>query len=154
MANITGWTLKLNQYTEACARAAQAAIESQAEQAVADMKAATVAAGKVDRGTLRDGWTITRFQNQYAFGVRIGGAAHAIFAEDGRRAGARMPPLDVIRDWVQRHGMPASAAYPVARAIAERGIQPTPIVEPALAELRPKVLAALKAAVAIDAFRR
>lgn len=47
--------------------------------------------------------------------------------EHGRRPGARMPPKDVIETWLrQRAGMSAKeakrAAYPVARAIARRGL--------------------------------
>lgn len=56
-------------------------------------------------------------------------AKHAVFVERGRRAGARMPPKRAILEWVLRHGMPASAWYPVARKIAERGIRPRKVVE-------------------------
>lgn len=51
-------------------------------------------------------------------------ARHSPFVEGGRRAGARMPPLAAILPWVLRRGMPASAAFPVARKIAKRGIKP------------------------------
>lgn len=43
--------------------------------------------------------------------------------EEGRRAGARMPPVEAIRPWVVRHGMPAEAAFLVARAIGQHGLK-------------------------------
>jgi len=42
--------------------------------------------------------------------------------EFGRRAGAKMPPPDVLREWASRHGM-GGLEIPLARAIARRGIK-------------------------------
>ena len=42
--------------------------------------------------------------------------------DQGRKAG-RPPPVRAIAPWVRRAGMPASAAYPVARAIGLRGTE-------------------------------
>ncbi len=53
----------------------------------------------------------------------VSAAKHTKFVVDGRRPGT-MPPSNALLGWVGRHGMPASAAFPVARAIAERGIEP------------------------------
>jgi len=53
---------------------------------------------------------------------------HAPFVEGGRRAGARMPPREAILPWVLRKGLPASAAWPIARAIARRGIKPRRVI--------------------------
>ena len=50
-------------------------------------------------------------------------AEHATYVIDGRRPGS-FPPIGKIRAWVVRRGMPESAAFPVARKIAEKGIDP------------------------------
>lgn len=44
--------------------------------------------------------------------------------EGGRRAGAAMPPPAALLPWVRRAGLPAEAAFPIARAIGQRGIPP------------------------------
>lgn len=48
---------------------------------------------------------------------------YAAVMELGRRPGARMPPLRALLPWMRRHGIPASAAFVLARAIAARGIR-------------------------------
>jgi len=74
-----------------------------------------------DTGKLRKGISFAFRRN---LGVVESKAKHSINVVKGRGAGKRFPPIDVIRRWVVRHGMPPSAAYPVARAIAMRGIKP------------------------------
>lgn len=49
-----------------------------------------------------------------------------------------MPPPSAISGWVRRHGMPASAAYPVARKIALRGIRARPWMSVAHDKIAPK----------------
>lgn len=76
-----------------------------------------------DLGTYQTSWRYqAAFTRLYVRNV----AAHAIYVERGRRAGARMPPLAPIRAWAVRHGMSPSAAWPIARAIAARGIAARP----------------------------
>lgn len=58
---------------------------------------------------------------------------YAKFVESGRRAGARMPPVNALIPWVQLILSPPpdrvrSVAFAVARAIARRGIPPRPVV--------------------------
>ena len=43
--------------------------------------------------------------------------------EYGRRPGGRMPPPDVVATWAARNGIDPEAAFPIARAIARRGIR-------------------------------
>lgn len=57
---------------------------------------------------------------------------HAAPVEFGRRAGAKPPPPGALADWLKRHGLPASMEYPLAQAIARRGIPPYPHFGPAL----------------------
>lgn len=64
----------------------------------------------------------TLFENT-TFGARIvtrSPGARAI--EGGRQAGAAMPSPDALRDWAERHGL-AGLEFPIARAIARRGIR-------------------------------
>ncbi len=49
--------------------------------------------------------------------------AYAPVMEYGRRPGGPMPPPDALGGWLRRHGIPLSAAFVVARAIARRGIK-------------------------------
>lgn len=62
-------------------------------------------------------------------------ALHALFIEGkmetdpyARRPGSRMPPLNVIREWLLRRGISPRFAYPVAKRIAERGIFARPVL--------------------------
>jgi hypothetical protein len=105
-----------------------------------------------DLGTYQTGWRYqTAFNKLYIRNVK----AHAVFVERGRRAGAAQPPIAPIRAWALRRGLPASAAWPIARAIARRGIPARPVL------LDPKIergiLSAYRAAMAgalTDAARR
>lgn len=47
---------------------------------------------------------------------------HMKVMDQGRRAGAAMPPPQVLIGWMRRHGMSGSP-YPLARSIARRGIR-------------------------------
>jgi hypothetical protein len=55
--------------------------------------------------------------------------------EFGRRAGARMPPVDALMGWVGRHprgrGTRRQQAFALARSIQRRGIRPRPFLRPA-----------------------
>lgn len=65
----------------------------------------------------------TLFENT-AFGARVitrSPGARAV--EGGRAAGSRMPPAAELLSWMGRHGIAQGAVFPVARAIARRGIR-------------------------------
>lgn len=53
----------------------------------------------VDRGTYKRSW---KFEGIPGGAVAYNFSPHAPIVELGRRPGARMPPLDVILDWVRR----------------------------------------------------
>lgn len=99
----------------------------------------------VDRGTLRarityqvDSAPIPKFGK---VGVLGGGGTVEVYGktmEEGRRAGARMPPVSAIAAWLRRKGSDAPA-FVVARNIARRGIQPKRFLGRALAEARAEV---------------
>lgn len=48
---------------------------------------------------------------------------YAPVMEYGRAPGSAMPPPDALAGWAKRHGIPASALFVLARAIARRGIK-------------------------------
>jgi hypothetical protein len=96
------------------------------------------AAAPVFTGELRDSITATATPT---LGTIRATAPHARPVEFGRRAGARMPPVSAIESWVTAHGMPAEAAFVVARAIGRRGIPPRPFLLNTFARLRPSILA-------------
>jgi len=58
-------------------------------------------------------------------------AKHAPYIEFG--TAPHFPPLDKIRAWCGRKGIPESAAFPIARRISERGTPERPYFRPAVA---------------------
>ncbi len=46
------------------------------------------------------------------------------FIVSGRRAGAKMPPLQALIPWFNALGIPETAWFPILRAISVRGIRP------------------------------
>jgi hypothetical protein len=70
--------------------------------------------------------------NISAKGLRVvvySDAKHAPFIEFG--TSPHWPPIDKIRAWCGRKGIPESAAFPIARAISERGTPERPWLYPA-----------------------
>lgn len=63
---------------------------------------------------------------------------HAPVVEFGRRAGAKPPPPGALRDWLKRRGLSEDLEYPIAQAIARRGIHPLPHLHPAVEKNRQK----------------
>lgn len=60
--------------------------------------------------------------------LTIEAADHFRFVELGRKKG-KFPPLSAIRRWCEVKGIPVRAAFPIARAIKERGIAPRHILK-------------------------
>lgn len=82
-------------------------------------------------------------------------ARYGMFVEFGRRAGARMPPVDALIGWVRRHWHPIeqrrrgvsrntlrAEAFVLARAIQRRGIPARPFMEPAYRRNQARIEAA------------
>ncbi len=85
-----------------------------------------------DTGKLKRGVRFTFRGNR---GIVESTAKHTPYVIRGRQPGS-FPPVSAILGWVGRHGMPASAAFPVARAIAERGIEPNDFMSRAFVKMR------------------
>jgi hypothetical protein len=63
-------------------------------------------------------------------------AAYAINVEEGRRAGAKMPPQGALLPWMAAVGIPEEAEFVVRRAIARKGIPPAPFISKAFAQMQ------------------
>ncbi len=51
------------------------------------------------------------------------------YVDEGRRAGAKPPPIAPIKKWTQQKGIPEGLAYPIAKSIGEKGIKPTNVIQ-------------------------
>lgn len=114
VANFPGWLAEAN-------RATAEAVRDNAKQALIDIDA-------YDTHELHDSVQIY----EAAKGLRVAvysDARHAPAIEFG--SAPHFPPLDKIRAWCGRKGIPESAAYPIARKIAERGTPERPWLYPA-----------------------
>lgn len=98
----------------------------------------TVKAGAVNTGAYRLGWKGERIES----GARVfNRASYAAIIEYGRRANSRFPPLPIIERWARRKLGLASkeakrAAYPIARAIARRGLPARDVMRDAQPEIQ------------------
>lgn len=65
--------------------------------------------------------------------------AYGQYVEEGRRRGAKMPPVQAIKDWILQRGIRKPAkystdgfAFAVARSIGKKGIKPRPFIQPSV----------------------
>ena len=81
-----------------------------------------------DTGDLHNSIEVTISPQGLSIGV--GATAHyAPYVEFGTRP--HFPPLEPIREWCRSRGIPEEAAFPIARAISERGSPERPFLFPA-----------------------
>lgn len=121
-------------------KAADDGLRKAARRAVLFLHARTAGARIYDRGYYLNGWAA----EQLGHGVHrvLNRAGHAVFVEAGRRAGRKRPPSRPIFEWLMRRGLSIDearrAVYPVATAIATRGIAGRPVLnsEPTMAAVR------------------
>lgn len=83
-------------------------------------------------------YRVVEKDGDYTLAFEIPG--YGIFVDEGRRAGAKMPPVDVIEKWAKKKGLPQfrddrgrfttnkSRAFLIARAIGRDGIKPRPFI--------------------------
>lgn len=81
-----------------------------------------------DTHELHDSFRIVKARNGLS-AIVANVAPHAPFIEFG--TAPHFPPVDAIRAWCVRKGIDPGAAYPIARAIAERGTPERPFMRPA-----------------------
>ncbi len=114
----------LRAWGDEAVRATAGAIQVEHERIMTAAKARV----PVDLGTLRASghvWPTVREGRRLVSRGGFGGPAapYAVVVHEGRHAHTTMPPVEAIRRWAVRHGMPEEAAYPIARAIAARGLE-------------------------------
>lgn len=111
------------------------AIYREAERIMADSRENYV---PVDLATLKDSGHVKLPEIRGTVVVvtmGYGGAAagYALFVHEGTGPAVGqppfMPPVDAIAAWARRHGIPEEAAYPIARAIGQRGLAPSKYLE-------------------------
>lgn len=71
--------------------------------------------------------------------------------EEGRAAGSKMPPVEVIRKWMISRGIPdkPGTAYVIARSIGKKGIKPKPYLRETIANIE-QFKPSLKEALELD----
>lgn len=108
------------------AAAMRAGLERAGRFGVASLRARTVAKGKVATvgGGIWAGWAFRITKDSVVF---FNASKHFPFVEFGRKAG-RMPPSTAIEQWALKRLGVAGLGFPIARAIGQRGIKPTPIL--------------------------
>lgn len=131
---------------------------------LADAKILLKEAGSVVTGRLRNSGIIDRQKDETVDVVFKSNYASAV--EFGRKAG-RMPPVDIIKEWVRKKGLADTytasgnrkkrgadfeasikgIAFLIARKIARVGTKPRPFLFPALRKNEDKVIAELKKAI-------
>ena len=101
----------------------------------------------VDTGTLRR--SITQQKATFAGGEARGAwgtnLPYARPMEEGRRAGAPMPPAGVLLGWMRRHGADAKAEFVIRRAIGRKGITGKHYMQKGRLQIQPKVKAEFEA---------
>ena len=62
---------------------------------------------------------------------------YLVYIENGRRKGAKMPPVEPIVRWARKHGIPTdnSTIFLIRRAISRDGIKPRPFMVHVLEEI-------------------
>lgn len=96
-----------------------------------------------------------RLRNSITSRVELGGTVRGVWGtnityaetmEEGRRAGAPMPPAGALIGWMSRHGIDPSAEFVVRRAIGRHGIKGRHFFRASLDRLRPIAVRELNAA--------
>lgn len=103
---------------------------------VMSLRARTTLKGKNDTLAMLRGWAANPGHYKVVFYNR---AAHALYVERGRQAGS-MPPVAAISAWAGRKLGNPRLGWPIAKAIARRGIRPTPILRDPAVGARAKVI--------------
>lgn len=94
---------------------------------------------RVDRGRWRNSIATQVDTAAFPTWAEVGSNLdYAPFAHNGRRPG-RMPPDAPIRGWARRHGIPASAVFPLRRAIGRRGTKGDKALTKGLNAARPAI---------------
>lgn len=115
-------------------KALAAALYQEAETIMTEAKAEV----PVDLGELRgSGHVDTPVIEGPVVSIQLGfggpSASYAVYVHEGTGPAVGrspfFPPVELIERWAKRHGIPEEAAFPIARAIGQRGLAPTKFLE-------------------------
>ena len=87
---------------------------------VADMQKIIQMNGSIGTGRLLNNIKTKAIEKNDKYNLIISYPFYGKFVDEGRKAG-KMPPLDYIIDWTKLKGIPASAAFPIAKSIGKNG---------------------------------
>ena len=115
------------------------ALESELEQAAVDIgeriRSAAAQNAPVDTGQLASSIeAVVESVSATLVEIRVGTNRQGAAAQEFGTDPGHFPPPDALRDWARRVLGDASAAFPVARSIAETGLEERPYLRPALQE--------------------
>jgi len=121
-------------------KAFKEALERLGEDYIYELDQLLRSLGKVASGDLVRSLSTTLLKTGFGtrWTLKIESEDYLIYVDEGRRAGARMPPVDPIRKWCRQKGIPEGAAFAIAKSIAENGIPATHVIERALQNLEDK----------------
>ena len=99
-----------------------------------------ISKGKLATGELVAGIqhteTFDKQSNDYITTIKIPG--YGRYVNEGRRPGAKMPPMQPILEWIRvrrirtpQYTQP-QLAWAIAKSISRKGIRPTPFIEPSI----------------------
>jgi hypothetical protein len=115
-------------------------IETRAKQNLTDE-------GAVDTGALRTSISSeVTTDSAGIYAVTVGTNQTGPFIEFG--TSPHFPPLEPIKEWCSRHGLPESAAFPIARKIAAHGTPERPFMFPAAESERDQFISEVSASIA------
>jgi len=67
-----------------------------------------------------------------SFTLKVLATDYLKYVDEGRRAGAKPPPIQPIKEWAKTKGLDEGLAFPIAKSIGEKGIAPTHVIQKAL----------------------
>lgn len=107
------------------------ALEIFGEEYIAEISKILRANDKIASGDLIKSLKTRVFKTGFgtSYTLKIIAKDYLKYVDEGRRAGAKPPPIAPIKKWTQQKGIPEGLAYPIAKSIGEKGIKPTNVIE-------------------------
>lgn len=101
-------------------------------QLVNELKAELFRAGKQASGTLVKSMSHKVKSAGGKVLIEVVAEDYFRFVDKGRRAGAKMPPVEPIRQWLKLKGIRPELEFPIRRSIARKGIKALNILNPTI----------------------
>ena len=102
--------------------AVKKALSAYGKESLLEMKAILERKGKGDSRLIHSiKYSVKKNAKGYELNIIM--PDYAVFVDKGRKPG-KQPPLEAIKKWTKRKGIPEMAAFPIARNIGKFGIKP------------------------------